>query len=186
MSFLTTQCPPPSSCAMSSLLLLPHRTAEAAEAYGARTGLCSGLWRQKIPPPSACQFSRLAQLMPNAPPHPQQKPLFTYGSFSVGKHKIPSCPLSSFSPLGPSLPQQILRQFGGLSFSPSILSPLDNITEPQSVTRPGTEPCLHFTDEKGKAREAHCLGQDPTVLRWFHTSLRRDKAREDDRERQGE
>lgn len=61
--------PLPSSCAMSSLLLLPHRAAEAAEAYGARTRLCSGLWGQKIPSsPSACQSSRLAQLMHKVPP----------------------------------------------------------------------------------------------------------------------
>ena len=61
---LTTQCPPPSSCAMSSLLLPPGSTAEAAEASGARTSLCPGLWGQKTPPPSrACQSSGLAQLM---------------------------------------------------------------------------------------------------------------------------
>lgn len=90
-SFLATHCPPPSSCAMSSLLLLPYRASEAAEAYEAGTGLCPSLWRQKIPHPMPANNSMLAQLMHKAPaPNSLTKAFiciwcasFTYGSLSL-------------------------------------------------------------------------------------------------------
>lgn len=69
---LTTQCPPPSSCAMSSLLLPPGSATEAAEASGARTSLCPGLWGQKTTPP------------------PQGLPIFWAGPADAGHLQLPN------------------------------------------------------------------------------------------------
>lgn len=96
MSFLTTQCPPPSSCAMSSLLLLPHRTAEAAEAYGARTRLCSGLWRQKIPSPQCLSIFQASPADAQCPALPPTKAFIYIWFLFCREAQNPQLPLVFF------------------------------------------------------------------------------------------
>lgn len=142
-SFLATHCPPPSSCAMSSLLLLPYRASEAAEAYEAGTDLCPSLWRQKIPHPVPANNSMLAQLMHKATALNSLTKAFicVWCAFIYIWLPFSSCSSPSFSPHaktlfftlppfpGPTQPQKILQWLGGLSFSLSNLAPLQEITE---------------------------------------------------------
>jgi hypothetical protein len=148
---LTTQCPPCSSCAMSSLLLPSHRVAEAA---GARTGFCPA-WGKRSPPrgpanllvsPADVQF----------PPTPSSLTkaficiwcVIYYSSLSIGRHYVPSCPFSlSSSPYPHSSPTNTPADnpgsLGALSFFhlPILLQlPLDKVTEPQNVKRAALAP----------------------------------------------